>query len=187
MKKKKIVVIIVLLLIVMILIGFGLNLILKKEDKKKEEDLTPKIIEALNSSYLISYILNADVKVEDGYVIDTDGTYYYYVNDEILKDIKNIEDITNLIKKAYSEIYKLTYIGYLSDKEYNRYIEANGNLYVAKKENPCKDLLTFDNKGVTYQDEGENKILISWSYEKIHAEINDNKVSLLNDVFYCLD
>ena len=72
MKKKKIIIIIILLFILMIILGLGLNLFLKKEDNKVEEDITSKINEALNSSYLISYILNADIKVEDGYVIDED-------------------------------------------------------------------------------------------------------------------
>ena len=148
----KLITIIVLVLILLSLLATAGYLLLN-EDKNPEENIPENTEKTNNNSeeeqakdvfyniFLITYILEGDVKVGDGKLtINDDDEPYYAVSDYLLNDIHSLSDINkliddNLLDAAAVRTRKIMESSYANQYTYNEDI-----LYVKKTKDPCKNV-----------------------------------------------
>ena len=159
-KNKLLIIISAVVLLLIIIIGVVVLAIkIQKRDgnsKNKplsQEDVEKNVKNLFYNDYLISYILEDDVKVGEGTLtIEGEDVVYYAVDDPLLKDIKSPTDIYNLIKETlFSEAVVRTMK--LMESEYaNQYISQGDTLYVSKTANPCSIYKSeIDKSKIEYQ------------------------------------
>ena len=181
--------IIIVSIIVAIIIGVGIHFIDKnKENNSKESPQSNEqaIREVIEKGYKLAYLTYGDVKVTEFYIINN-GITYYALNDELLNDLKNLDDITNLIKDNFVENFVGQYLNDLSNENNNNYIEYNDNLYVHKSSNPCKLNYEYNSKDslkINKEKEDTYNIAFINNYG-IRVYKIDNTYKIAQNGFYC--
>ena len=184
-KQRKFLIIVFAIIIVAILVGVLVTLFLKKNPEEKEETSNlQQAVELVNNNYLYSYLVQGNIKVDDGFVIE-DDIKYYYVNDELLSSIKTIEDINNLITNTFVDAKIASF--YEKFENGHKYIEINGNLYVAKSENVCFSIVNYDQSDIKLGKIEDDKMQIELPNQTVYAYKENDKWLLGTNNNYCED
>ena len=188
--KKSIIVLIILVLLVVIGDIYLVNneKTGNKTNNNQNNSLNATLKELAYNNYLLTYLIKGDVQVADGYVVVDDVTYYA-VDDEKLKDIKTLDDITALIDKVFEGGLVSLYTNYLSDENYNNYIYINDYLYVKKGTSICHNLAPYDESIIKYEDgNGANGDKLVVMNEVIVRAVNiDNNWYTTALEYHCMD
>lgn len=192
----------ILILVVLIILVVGVDIYLVKTKgnnnfgiinnnngtEKQDNKVNTALKELAYNNYLLSYLLTADVQTADGYV-EIEGITYYAVDDELLKDIKTLDDITLLIDKVFEGGLVSLYTNYLSDEKYNNYIYINDHLYIKKGANICHKIAPYNEEIMRFEDgNGENgdKLVVMDEVEVRAVNIDDNWYTTSLE-YYCID
>ena len=191
-------IIIILVLLILLVVGFDLYLINKKgnsseSEKKpvKENKLTAvnkELKELAYDNYIYSYLVQGDVKTSDGYVT-VEGITYYAVDDEVLKDINTLEDISALVERLFDGALVSMYLNYFNDEQYNNYIYTDNHLYVKKGSGICHTIAQYDEDIMRFEEgNGENgdKLVVMDEIVVRAVEI-DGKYYTTAIEFNCID
>lgn len=187
--------IIILVILIFLVVGVDIYLVntRKSSEKPINKEATPKtsnkeLKELAYNNYLLTYLLEGSVKTSDGYV-EIEGVTYYALDDEVLKDIKSLDDITDLIEKLFEGGLVSRYINYLSDENYNNYIYINDHIYVKKGNSICSQLSPYNESIMRFEDgNGENgDKLVVMDDVVVRAVKIDGKYYTTALEYYCLD
>lgn len=176
-------------LVVLFVIGLIGGIFLYRINLKKEikVSITDERVEELyDNNYKIFYLLNADVGVTEGYVKNGDYTYYY-LEDEVVSDIKSFNDIYDIIEDTYIEHRADQYAHLFGEETSNQYFSFKDVLYVKKKENVCKNMPVGEKRGKLYEVVDEQTVIIYPEDIGIYASLHDGEWKLELQGWSCQD
>ena len=184
-KHKKALIITAVVLIILIIATVILVIILNKNNDKLDNSEDLKIAqELITNNYLYSYLMQGDINTTNGY-IEENGTTYYYVLDEQLESIKTIEDINNLVHETFVEDKASIY--YENLMKGNKYIEKDGQLYVAKISDVCSNIMKYETDEISLVEVTQDKMQIRLSNQIVYAYKENGLWRLGTNNCHCLD
>lgn len=180
-KNKKKILIICLSILFVVVISI---LVIIKTNKKEEEIVSKdRLKELIYNNYIYSYLYQGNIKTTDGF-IEVDGETYYYIDDEITKEIKSFENISKLIENTFvKDRYDMYYDNVNS---INKYFEVDGKIYVKKGE-VCSNMPQYIDEDITYKIVTEDKIIVNYANYSLYVYKQENEWFLSGLIFRCLD
>lgn len=152
------------------------------------ETVETKFKNAYYNNFLITYIIEGDIKTGEGTLkIEGSDDEYLAVDDFLLKDIHSLEDINNLIEDNLTEIATSRTIKVLESSYSNKYAVKNNTLYVKKNDNPCfKTEENIDMSKAEFVDEDGKQFLV---YNRVPVSFiieDDGKAKSSSLLYTCI-
>lgn len=194
-KRKNNILIIILVVIFIILVAVAILLFNNKnKDKEEVPEEKAKFNEKMASDFLfnsmlISYIIEGDVQIGDGTTKNmSTGEIYYAVNDEYLKNITGLNDITDLITDNYVDYIASYLLEKAASESSNKYISFANQLYIQKKDSPCDKIPISEPRDKVKYTINDDLAIVTWNTDEelqVYFDENSKKWELITYLFTC--
>lgn len=172
---KKIVIICLLLIVIT-----GCKKI-EERPKELEDNHGEKITQLLKDSYQYSLYALGDLTLSDAYVEINDKKYYHIEND----DIKNINELNDLINKIYIEDSFNTAFEQLHSKK--EFLVFDDKFVVSNNEDTCNIGTDYNFEVFEIINETEEELIMNFNQKEYKIYLKDGNYYLDDIIFKCLD